>query len=109
MLDDGQAGWRVAGGVDATGDLGTGVQRVCSVRRWFSRIERCESKYSQHSVFTLYLLRTVFSARLLYLRHDLCAGWIDGYDSTGGRAIGDADYSHSRRQLLPVFSGEPQS
>jgi ABC-2 type transport system permease protein len=63
------------------------------------------------SVFTLHLLRTLLSARLLHLRDALCARRIDGHDAARRRPAGDADHSDPRVSFylfLPV-SRSPDS
>ena len=74
----------------------------CARGKWRQR------KHSQRSAFTLHLLRTFLSARLFYLRDDLCVGRIDGDNCAGRRAVGSTDHSDPRCQLLLVLPGEPQ-
>ncbi len=62
---------------------------------------------SEHSVFSLHLLRTIFPAWLFHLRDDLCAGRIDGDDGPGRWAVGDAHHPDPGGQFLLVSSGEP--
>ena len=58
------------------------------------------------SPLPLHLLRTFFPARLLHVRDDLCTRRIDGHDSTGRRATGDADNFDPRGEFLFVLAGE---
>ena len=76
--------------------------RVCGVRLlWCQHVDvtRRACEYSENSCLTTSISRCS-SCSAISLRDDLRARWIDGDDGPGRWAVGDADHSDTRGQLL---------